>query len=75
MQTVCMNAQDISDTLQSKCNNNPTYGLTGLINLGNTCYMNSAIQAFSHNNLLTRYLFSNESDIKKKTFGKCTNNF
>lgn len=39
------------------------YGLSGIINTMNTCYMNSAIQAFSHNYLLTNYLFNKKEEI------------
>lgn len=39
------------------------HGLTGIINTTNTCYMNSAIQAFSHLYPLTNYFFENEKDI------------
>jgi len=35
-------------------------GLSGLVNLGNTCYMNSAIQCLSHTKELTNYFLSKE---------------
>lgn len=38
-------------------------GSTGIHNMGNTCYMNSAIQALSHNYPLTHYLFTKKSEI------------
>lgn len=39
------------------------YGLSGILNPGNTCYMNSAIQAFSHLYPLTNYFFNNKERI------------
>lgn len=39
------------------------YGLSGLNNPNNFCYMNSAIQVLSHNYPLTSYLFTKKSEI------------
>lgn len=52
----------------------PARGLTGLKNLGNTCYMNSIVQCLSNTNRLTEYLvtgsYQKHINTSSKTQGK-----
>ena len=65
--TVFIGSNNIPEELMQKRQIRPKEnlinGLTGIINTGNTCYMNSAVQAFSHNYPLTNYLFTHENEI------------
>ena len=59
-------------------NNNTNYdvrGLSGLNNIGNTCYMNAALQCLSASNLFVSFLIKKKfvSDIKKNIIDDLTN--
>jgi ubiquitin carboxyl-terminal hydrolase 4/11/15 len=45
-------------------NEKSVIGKCGLINLGNTCYMNSAIQCLSHTTLLTNSILDDSYNSK-----------
>lgn len=63
--TVFINSRDTPEKLVDIPPKQTTliYGTSGIFNTCNTCYMNSAIQAFSHNYLLTSYLFVHKEEI------------
>ena len=66
--TMFINSDYTPENLVINKHTNPKrviYGLSGIVNTMNTCYMNSAIQAFSHNYLLTNFLFNKKEEILK----------
>ena len=64
-ETVFINSKDVPENIMitARPKTPVIYGRTGILNTSNTCYMNSAIQVFSHNYALTSYLFNSKEQI------------
>ena len=57
--SLCNNADRRSSTTSFLNSNVAVPGITGLNNLGNTCYMNTALQCVSNTKILAKYFNSN----------------
>ena len=64
-------------SVELSCDDSTLYipGNSGIINSGNTCYMNASIQAISHIYVLRQYLFNNESKIIDTILGNAPSIF
>ena len=52
--------EELNDNCSETSSDDGTQGTSGLINLGNTCYMNSIIQCLSNCNIFRQYILSDE---------------
>ena len=59
-QTENVQLDEINDAHSEISSEDGTLGTSGLINLGNTCYMNSIIQCLSNCNVFRQYILSDE---------------
>lgn len=67
--SICANTTNIDAEPQNPDSNldgnksKTIYGNSGIINVGNTCYMNATIQTISHTYYLRRYLLEHEEEL------------
>lgn len=52
---------------RSPPNETPSYGKIGLVNIGNTCFLNAALQCLVHNETLKQFFLSNQYKMEINT--------